>query len=196
MSCNRILVGAQNLCHKMGSGGCGGRGPLQHSSCRSRVRGFRIPRVSDSNFQIRPAFEFCPEKLWQNTAAHARLSIDSSCKRGNGKVRLGTRTGCGLWRSCTRKRLARCSKSSSANIMQRLTLYWLGCSSDKLEVLLTRETVRDQPQYYIKTLSASSNGSLLPERLLSDFPHPYPSIRDLQREVIRSACHSESTRAL
>ena len=55
-------------------------------------------------------------------------------------------------------------------------------------MLLTRETVRDQPQYHIRTLSATSNGAPpAPERLLSSFPHPYPSIRDLQKEVIRCA---------
>ena len=57
--------------------------------------------------------------------------------------------------------------------------------SSNLELLITKEKMREQPQYYIKTLSAGSNSEDKPERLLSDFPHPYPSIRDLQREVIR-----------
>lgn len=57
--------------------------------------------------------------------------------------------------------------------------------SNNLELLITKEQMREQPQYYIKTLSAGSNSADKPERLLSDFPHPYPSIRDLQREVIR-----------
>ena len=59
--------------------------------------------------------------------------------------------------------------------------------SDNLELLTTKEQMREQPQYYIKTLSAGSKAADKPERLLSDFPHPYPSIRDLQREVIRLA---------
>ena len=59
------------------------------------------------------------------------------------------------------------------------------CRSDNLEMLMTREQMREQPQYYIKTLSADEAAADRPERLLSNFPHPYPSIRDLQREVIR-----------
>ncbi len=61
------------------------------------------------------------------------------------------------------------------------------CSSSHLEMLITREQMRVQPQYYIKTVGskASQASEPPPERLLSDFPHPYPSIRDLQREVIR-----------
>ena len=50
--------------------------------------------------------------------------------------------------------------------------------------------MREQPQYYIKRLSASKDSADTPERLLSDFPHPYPSLRDLQREVIRSVMPS------
>lgn len=57
--------------------------------------------------------------------------------------------------------------------------------SDNLEMLITKEQMREQPQYYIKTLSAGKDSAAAPERLLSNFPHPYPSIRDLQREVIR-----------
>ena len=59
------------------------------------------------------------------------------------------------------------------------------CRSSNLELLITKEQMREQPQYYIKTLSAGADAANKPERLLSNFPHPYPSIRDLQREVIR-----------
>lgn len=50
---------------------------------------------------------------------------------------------------------------------------------------MTRETVRDTPQYYIMRLSSNGSGPQL--RQLSDYPHPYPSLRDLQKEVIRHA---------
>ncbi len=48
---------------------------------------------------------------------------------------------------------------------------------------MTRETVRDTPQYFI--MSMSGNGAKPGLRQLSDYPHPYPSIRDLQKEIIR-----------
>jgi hypothetical protein len=73
----------------------------------------------------------------------------------------------------------------------KLLILWLRdadlCSSNNLEMLITREQMRVQPQYYIKLMGSKSGGSSPPppERLLSDFPHPYPSIRNLQREVIR-----------
>ncbi len=57
------------------------------------------------------------------------------------------------------------------------------CRLEDLSLLMTRETVRDPPQYYIMTLSGNGSGPAL--RQLSDYPHPYPSLRDLQKEVIR-----------
>ena len=48
---------------------------------------------------------------------------------------------------------------------------------------MTRETVRDPPQYYIMRLSGNGSGPQL--RQLSTYPHPYLSLRDLQKEVIR-----------
>lgn len=65
------------------------------------------------------------------------------------------------------------------------------CSAENLVMLITREQMREQPQYFIKTLSSHQNGSTPPERQLSNFPHPYPSIRDLHREVIRQAFFRE-----
>ena len=50
---------------------------------------------------------------------------------------------------------------------------------------MTRETVQDTPQYYI--MSMSGNGAKPGLRQLSEYPHPYPSLRDLQKEVIRYA---------
>lgn len=48
---------------------------------------------------------------------------------------------------------------------------------------MTRETVRDPPQYHVMRLSGNGAGPQL--RQLSDYPHPYPSLRELQKEVIR-----------
>ena len=48
---------------------------------------------------------------------------------------------------------------------------------------MTREMVRDPPQYYIMRLSGNGAGPQL--RQLSTYPHPYPTLRDLQKEVIR-----------
>ncbi|CAL5225819.1 g8598 [Coccomyxa viridis] len=54
---------------------------------------------------------------------------------------------------------------------------------EEMEWLMTRETIRDTPQYYI--MSMSGNGAKPGLRQLSDYPHPYPSIRNLQKEIIR-----------
>ena len=54
-----------------------------------------------------------------------------------------------------------------------------------MEWLMTRETVRDTPQYYIMTLSG--NGAKPGLRQLSAYPHPYPTLRELQKEIIRCA---------
>ena len=57
------------------------------------------------------------------------------------------------------------------------------CRLEEMEWLMTRETVRDTPQYHI--MSMSGNGATPGLRQLSDYPHPYPSLRDLQKEIIR-----------
>ena len=51
---------------------------------------------------------------------------------------------------------------------------------------MTRESPRDPPQYSIITFGADPTAAPA-ERRLSDFPHPYPSIRDLQKEIVRQA---------
>lgn len=53
-------------------------------------------------------------------------------------------------------------------------------------MLLTRETNLETPQIYIKKWPHGPEGESS-ERLLTQFPHPHPSIKDLQKEVIRSA---------
>ena len=59
-----------------------------------------------------------------------------------------------------------------------------------MEWLMTRETVRDTPQYYI--MSLSENGAKPGLRQLSAYPHPYPTLRELQKEIIRYATASHS----
>lgn len=54
-----------------------------------------------------------------------------------------------------------------------------------MEWLMTRETVRDITQYYI--MSLSGNGAKPGLRQLSAYPHPYPTLRELQKEIIRHA---------
>ena len=53
-------------------------------------------------------------------------------------------------------------------------------------MLLTRETNLETPQIFIKKWPQGPQGESS-ERLLTHFPHPHPSIKDLQKEVIRSA---------
>lgn len=53
-----------------------------------------------------------------------------------------------------------------------------------LSMLFTRETNLETTQIYIKKWEEGPDGPSS-ERLLTHFPHPHPSIKDLQKEVIR-----------
>ena len=64
------------------------------------------------------------------------------------------------------------------------------CRLEEMEWLMTRETIRDTPQYYIMSMSGS--GAKPGLRQLSDYPHPYPSLKDLQKEIIRCRTHPQS----
>ncbi|KAK9816189.1 hypothetical protein WJX74_001254 [Apatococcus lobatus] len=54
---------------------------------------------------------------------------------------------------------------------------------DTLSLLKSRETPLDPPQFYIQSWDAP--GQPPKERQLSQFPHPYPSVRDHQKEILR-----------
>lgn len=58
---------------------------------------------------------------------------------------------------------------------------------DGLQITLSRETSKDPPQTYIK--SFGPDGSPVPgpdgERQVTRYPHPYPQLRDMSREVLR-----------
>lgn len=62
----------------------------------------------------------------------------------------------------------------------------LVCRLEGLSLLLTRETNLETPQIFIKKWPEGPQAESS-ERLLTQFPHPHPSIKDLQKEVIRSA---------
>ncbi len=57
------------------------------------------------------------------------------------------------------------------------------CRLEEMEWLMTRETVRDTPQYHIMRLSGKGTKPGL--RQLSAYSHPYPTLRELQKEIIR-----------
>ena len=56
-------------------------------------------------------------------------------------------------------------------------------SLDDLQLLLVRESVTEPPQYFVQRWAGAD--ATPAERRLSYFPHPYPSIRDLQKEILR-----------
>lgn len=56
-------------------------------------------------------------------------------------------------------------------------------SLEGLSLLLSRETVQDPPQTFIKTFTQDASQST--ERQVTNYPHPYPQLRELQKEVIR-----------
>lgn len=51
-----------------------------------------------------------------------------------------------------------------------------------LSLLMTRETPRDPPQTFVMTRGADGSWT---ERQLTNFPHPYPQLRDMTKEVVR-----------
>ncbi|KAF8067166.1 hypothetical protein HT031_002213 [Scenedesmus sp. PABB004] len=66
---------------------------------------------------------------------------------------------------------------------------------DGLQVLLSRESVSEPPQTYLLSFAAAAAGGgdgdapawTRSERRITDFPHPYPQLRDMQKEVLRYA---------
>ena len=54
---------------------------------------------------------------------------------------------------------------------------------DGLSLLLSREAARDPPQTHVVTFGA--DGAPRGERRVTDYPHPYPQLRDIQKEVLR-----------
>ncbi|KAJ9509690.1 hypothetical protein QJQ45_011313 [Haematococcus lacustris] len=52
-----------------------------------------------------------------------------------------------------------------------------------LQLTFTRESAQEPPQTFIKTFT--QGGAQVQERRVTDFPHPYPALRGLQREVLR-----------
>ena len=55
-------------------------------------------------------------------------------------------------------------------------------SLSAFSMLISRETPKDPPQSYVAQFVDGAPG---PERQLTNYPHPYPSLRDMNREVIR-----------
>lgn len=53
-----------------------------------------------------------------------------------------------------------------------------------LSMLMSRETNQENPQVFIKSWPQGTQGPPT-ERQLSRFPHPHPTLKDLQKEVIR-----------
>ncbi|KAG2450262.1 hypothetical protein HYH02_004773 [Chlamydomonas schloesseri] len=52
-----------------------------------------------------------------------------------------------------------------------------------LSLMFSRESAADPPQTYLRTLTDA--GRSWQERQVTAFPHPYPQLRELQREVLR-----------
>lgn len=84
-----------------------------------------------------------------------------------------------LWQSTPPYLEATGSIMSDANGDAPITL-------DGLKLLRSRETAQDPPQTWIMTLSKAPGGDIsITERQLTDYPHPHPQLRDLQKEVLR-----------
>lgn len=65
-------------------------------------------------------------------------------------------------------------------------------SLDTLQLLLLRESAQEPPQYYIQQWHG--RGAVQTERRLSHFPHPFPTLKDLEKEILRSVLHAARLR--
>lgn len=54
---------------------------------------------------------------------------------------------------------------------------------DNLKMLSSRETKEEPPQFVIKTFT--QGGKSLAERQISNFPHPYPTLKGVDKEILR-----------
>lgn len=52
-------------------------------------------------------------------------------------------------------------------------------SIDNLKLLISKESQEDPPQYYLRTWPAQTVTQV------TDFPHPYPQLRNLKKEIIK-----------
>jgi len=55
-------------------------------------------------------------------------------------------------------------------------------SKDNLTVMLSRETMQDVPQFRLVTFA---NGKESHSRVMTHFPHPYPHMKDVKKEIVR-----------
>lgn len=58
--------------------------------------------------------------------------------------------------------------------------------SQDLDMLMTRESPTEVPQYYVTHFS--EGGSVRTERKISDFPHPYPTVRHVYHCRLAAFC--------
>ena len=65
-------------------------------------------------------------------------------------------------------------------------------SLDTLQLLLVRESAQDPPQYFIQQWHG--RGAEQTERCLSHFPHPFPTLKDLDKEILRSVLRAARLR--
>jgi len=88
-----------------------------------------------------------------------------------------TRETTRLWQSSppSLERVASIMSDSDGGFTAPITL-------DSLRMLVTRETKVDPPQYFVRSNWAP--GASAAETRLTNFPHPYPTLRDLQKEVV------------
>lgn len=57
---------------------------------------------------------------------------------------------------------------------------------DNLSLLISRETPLDPPQYFVRTWPAPFDADVANDVHITDFPHPYPALRHLQKARAQS----------
>ena len=72
-------------------------------------------------------------------------------------------------------------------------LPWVRCfvaeelTLDGISLLISRETPKDPPQYYVRKYPDPFNTTEAPtEKCITNFPHPYEKLRDLQKVALTS----------
>eukprot|EP00959_Pyramimonas_sp_CCMP1952_P440656 9225805-Pyramimonas_sp.AAC.1 len=83
--------------------------------------------------------------------------------------------------------MAAFSESGSSSEKRTQEMHKQELTLDGISLLISRETPKDPPQYYVRKYPDPFNTTEAPtEKCITNFPHPYEKLRDLQKVALTS----------